>query len=132
MRQPKGCRIEISGRFKFTSIASARVDQHVLSRRVSVIAIALRQIIAGTRGGLGTSDGADRAAGDRAGDRATRSSGDETAQQATDNGATDRTCGGVRRRRRRWRRRISDRWRRRITGSDRRRSIRAAVILYDL
>src|ERR1700722_12193014 len=121
-----------SGRSK----ASPRIDLNVLSRRISVITVALRQIIAGPAGGLRAGDRANRSAGDRAGDRSARPSGDKTAKQPSDDGAANGTCGRVRWRwRRRWRRRIRWRvshWRRRwITGLNRR-PIRAAGVVHDL
>jgi hypothetical protein len=67
-------------RFKLASIATARIDENVLPRWISKVAIALRQIIAGSRRRLGTGDGTDRAASDRTGYSAARSAGDETAQ----------------------------------------------------
>src|SRR5271169_3834905 len=117
--------------FKLASVASARVDQYVLPGRISEVAIALRQIIAGSRGRLSPRDGADRAASDRTGDRAARSTRDKTAQEPADNRATDRARGRVRRWRkwRRRRRRIGHR--RRITASNGR-SIWTAIIFHGL
>jgi hypothetical protein len=67
-------------RFRSVSIASARIDLNVLSRRISVIAVALRQIIARPVRGLGAGDRANRSAGDRAGYRSAWPPADKTAK----------------------------------------------------
>src|SRR5579871_2121422 len=99
------------------SIAAARVDLNVLSGRIFIIAIALSQIVAGTRGRLRACDRADGAAGNRAHGGANRPTGDQAAEQTADHRAANGACGRIRRWRRRRRcvshgRRIACAWRR--------------------
>src|SRR5579863_5530599 len=113
---------------KDASVAATRIDQNVLSRWIAEVAIALRQIVAGSCGSLCACDGTDGAAGDSAGNRAAGPSGEKATQEPAHDRAADRSRGGIRRWGRRWRRIIgSERGRRIISGNGW--SIRPAVIV---
>jgi hypothetical protein len=68
------------------SIASARIDLNVLSGRILVVAVALREIVTGTRRGLRARNGPNGAARDGADGGANRSSGDQAAENAGSGG----------------------------------------------
>src|ERR1700688_4622293 len=69
----------------FGSVAGARIGLDVLPRRITIVAVALREIIAGLRRSRCADNRAGGAADDRAGRGARRPAGQETAEQAADN-----------------------------------------------
>ena len=86
------------------SIATTWIDLDVLSRWILIVAIALRQIVAGTCGRLRTRDRTNGAAGDGAHSSSDRPPRDQAAQNTANDRATDGTRGGIRwGRRRGWR-----------------------------
>src|SRR5258708_3138050 len=92
-------------------VAGARIGQHVLARRIPVVAVALRQIITGLRSGCRAGDGAGRSAGNGTDSGAAGATRQKTAEQPSYNGAANGACGRIRRR---W-------WWRRRVGTGRRR-----------
>src|SRR5579863_40038 len=85
-----------------SSIATAWIDLNVLSRRILIVAIALRQIVTRTCGRLRSRDRANGATGDSAHGSTNRPAGDQAAQNAADDRATDGASGRIGRRWRGW------------------------------
>ena len=121
----------VPGERMIRSVAAARIDRDVLSRGISIIAAALRQIISRTWRSLRADNGAGRSSGDRAGCDTARAARQQSAKHAAHNGPADSAGGRIRRRRGRWGRCIGHgRWRvarRRWITSGGRRSIRALI-----